>query len=176
MATNASPSTQSSDLPWIIGSGLVFVPTIAWILSSGKGEKHANHAPKAPNEHVKAAGAVKDAPEEPVPEPAAEPTPGPVPEERPAEATPEPSVTESVVSDSDAVVISKDDLEESINRAVDADAPKEAKAVEATEATSSDPAPAPSESEPVKDSQAAALSEETTESTPPPVSEEAKSQ
>ena len=35
-----------------------------------------------------------------------------------SQATPEPSVTESVVSDSDAVVVSKEDLEESINQAI----------------------------------------------------------
>ena len=34
------------------------------------------------------------------------------------QATPEPSVTESAISDSDGVVISKEDLEESINAAV----------------------------------------------------------
>ena len=34
------------------------------------------------------------------------------------QATPEPSATESVISDSDGVVISKDDLQESINKAL----------------------------------------------------------
>ena len=34
------------------------------------------------------------------------------------QATPEPNATESVVSDGDAVVISKEDLEESINQAI----------------------------------------------------------
>jgi len=69
------------------------------------------------------------------------------------------------------VVISKEDLEESINKAVDADAPKQAKAAEVTEATSSEPAPAPSETEPAKDDQAAAPpKEESTEPVPPPAS------
>ncbi|KAF9646050.1 hypothetical protein BDM02DRAFT_319882 [Thelephora ganbajun] len=119
MSTTSSPSTQSSDLPWVIGSGLVFVPTIAWILSSGKGKGHAHHGSEVPEEHVKVAEEVKEALEEPVPESiAAEPTSEPVPEEKPAETTPESSATESVVSDDDGVVISKEDLEESINRAI----------------------------------------------------------
>ena len=50
----------------------------------------------------------------------------------------------------------------------DADVPKEAKAAEAT---SSEPAPAPSETDPARDDQAAAVppKEESTESAPPPV-------
>jgi len=173
MSSTTSPSSQSSDLPWIIGSGLVFVPTVAWMLSSGNEKKHDHHAPKASKEHVKVAEAVQEVPTASVPEPpAAEPAPEPAPEEKPAETTPEPSAAESTVSDDDGVVISEKELEESINKAVDADAPKEAKAVETVEAMSSEPAPAPSESQPVADNQASSSSKkETTESIPPPVAE-----
>jgi len=149
MATTASPSTKSSDMPWLIGSGLVFIPATLWILSSGKGKDHSHPASNASKKHAEAAEAVEEASEEPTPETSTvEPTPEPVPEEQPAEATPEPSATESVVSDDDGVVISKEDLEESINQAIDADVPKEAKAAE--------PAPAPSEAEPAEDDQVAA--------------------
>lgn len=167
MATNTSQSTQSSDMPWIIGSGLVFVPTVAWILSSGKGDKHVHHSPKASTEHGKTT--VKDTPNEPVPEPVAvTPAPEPVPEEKPAEPALEPSASESVVSDDDGVVVSNEEVEESINKALDADVPKEAKIAEANEA--------PSEPEPTKESEAPAPQKvETTESNPP-LSEEPSSE
>jgi len=152
MATTTSPSTKSSDMPWIIGSGLIFVPTVAWILSSGKGEKHAHPTPKGSKENTNVAEEVKESSKEHSPEPVtSEQTPEPVSEEEPAEAAPESSTSESAVSDDEGVLVSKEEVEESINKAVDADVPKEAKAAESTEATSPEPAPTPSESEPAKE-------------------------
>jgi len=176
MATTTLPSKQSSDMPWIIGSALVFLPTIAWILSSGKGGDHAHHP--APNEHIKVAEAIKEASKEHAPEPVVpEPTPEPVAEEKPDESTPETRTPESVVSDDEGVVISKEEVEESINKAVDADVPKEAKVVEVTEATPSEPSPTPSESEPAKESEASTpQKEETPESTPAPTPEGASTE
>jgi len=171
MATDSSHSKQSSDMPWIIGSGVVLVPTVAWILSSGKGEKHAHHAPK---NHAKVAEAVKEVPEESTAEPVTtESTPEAVPEEKPAEVTSEPSASESTISDDDGVVISAEEVEESINKAVDADVPKEAKVVEVAEETSPGSPPTSSESESVKESPATAHpKEEIAESTPPPAPKE----
>ncbi|KAF9783254.1 hypothetical protein BJ322DRAFT_1069828 [Thelephora terrestris] len=169
MSTNSSQSKQSRDMPWLICSGLVFVPTIAWILSSGKGEKHAHPHPKTPKDQGEIAEAVEDVPKEAAPEPdTIEPPPEPVSEDKSPEITPETTAPESAFSDDDGVVISAEEVEESINKAIDADVPKEAKTGEVTEDTSPKPSPAPSESEPVEGSM-----REATDAIPPPPSEEA---
>ncbi|KAI0300321.1 hypothetical protein BC826DRAFT_992682 [Russula brevipes] len=113
-------ASESSDRAWIIGSALVFVPTIGYLLSpSARSKSHHVHSaaghgePRAPAENT---------PAPPPPQPA------------------EPPKNEETVADAEGTEVPVEEVKASIAQAVEQDAPKEAAQaeVESTESTKYD--------------------------------------
>lgn len=107
-------ASNGSDTPWIIGSALVFVPTIIYLLSpsaqSNSHEAHSATGHDEPHAHEKSA---------PI-------TPPP----------PEPTKSEATIADAEGTEVPVEEVKASLALAITQDAPKEAAQAEAEAAES----------------------------------------
>ncbi|KAI0004558.1 hypothetical protein BJV74DRAFT_808124 [Russula compacta] len=114
-SSSAHSASKSSDTPWIIGSALVFVPTVVYLFSpSARSKPHQAHSatghgnPHAPAENT--------------------PTPAPLPVE--------PTKNEDTIADAEGTEVPAEEVKASIVQAVTQDSPKEAAQAEAESAES----------------------------------------
>ncbi|KAJ8581410.1 hypothetical protein M405DRAFT_832556 [Rhizopogon salebrosus TDB-379] len=128
-APHASHGSQGSDTPWMIGSALVFGPVLLYLLSPSARKASHSHA----SEHSHGAHR-SDASHHAEPQPAAE-TPA--------------------VKDDEGTEVSGEEIKDSVEKALDADSPKDAQEHEEVVSKGQD---TPAESSEV-------VSQETTEST-----------
>ncbi|THH15850.1 hypothetical protein EW146_g4692 [Bondarzewia mesenterica] len=130
MSSSGAHSSSNSDKAWMIVSGLVFIPTIIYLLSpSARSTPHKAHAASGHGTPHTPSETVISKEEEPAPEPVPEPEPA---------ATPESSSGE-VVTDDEGTAVPAEEVKESIARAASDDSPKEAAQAEATSSPSSTP-------------------------------------
>jgi len=119
-ASNSHNAPEGNDTAWIIGSALVFIPTIGYLLSpSAHSKPHQAHSATG---HGK-----PHAPAENTPTGAAPPPPPP-----PAE----PTKNEETIADAEGTEIPVEEVKASVVQAVTHDAPKEAAQAEAETAES----------------------------------------
>ncbi|KAH9080586.1 hypothetical protein EDB83DRAFT_2340249 [Lactarius deliciosus] len=107
-------ASNGSDTPWIIGSALVFVPTIIYLLSpSAQSNSHKAHSAAG---HDEPHAHEKNAPKTPPP--------------------PEPTESEATIADAEGTEVPVEEVKASLAQAVTQDAPKEAAQAEAEAAES----------------------------------------
>ncbi|KAI9465534.1 hypothetical protein BJY52DRAFT_1183625 [Lactarius psammicola] len=113
-SSNTHGASNSGDTPWIIGSALVFVPTIVYLLSpSAQSNSHKTHSATGHDEpHAHA----KSTPEMPPP--------------------PEPTESKATIADAEGTEVSVEEVKASLTQAITQDAPKEAAQAEADAAES----------------------------------------
>jgi len=143
-STHGASNSGSGDTPWLIGSALVFVPTIVYLFSpsarsdSHKAADHDAHAKSAPK------------------------TPPP----------PEPTESEVTIVDAEGTEVPVEEVKDSLTQAVMQDAPKEAAQAEADAAESPETSEAETENEQSEKPQAGTpQSDEETNSPPPDLSD-----
>jgi len=121
-ASNAHNAPKSNDTAWMIGSALVFIPTIGYLLSpSARSKPHQAHSATGHGE----------------PHAPAENTPTGAPPPPPAE----PTKNEETVVDAEGTEVSVEEVKASIVQAVTQDAPKEAAQAEVESTKEDDSAP-----------------------------------
>jgi len=126
---SSSSGSQGSDMLWMIGSALVFGPAALYLLSPS-----AQHKAHEAQQH--ALPKTKESKPENVPVPD-----GPAPQESAPE---EPKTDESsATTDDEGTSASSEEVTDSINKAVDEDAPKNAHAAEEGQKQESEETPAP---------------------------------
>jgi len=137
MSSHPSAAKQSSDIPWMIGSALIFGPALAWCLSQSGNSNHAHHDAHSESKEQLS---VKDSEgtETPVAEViesvdtavAADSLKGPeASEEQLKKSEPEPNLP---VTDADGETVSEE-VKESVEQAVESDSPKDAQQAEQTQ-------------------------------------------
>ncbi|KAI0647817.1 hypothetical protein C8Q79DRAFT_1008220 [Trametes meyenii] len=133
---------QSSDLPWIIGSALVFVPLGGYLLTSG-GKDKGKHSADA--HHAKAAAAHAPSEEQlPKSESAPAPVEEPKPEDdKPAEDAPADGKLhgETALTDSEGTTVPAEEVDASVKQASNADVPEDAQRAEEQDAKFAEGAP-----------------------------------
>lgn len=114
-SSNTHGASNSGDTPWIIGSALVFVPTLVYLLSpSARSQSHNAHSAIGHDEpHAHAEGTPKTSP------------------------PPEPTKSEATIADAEGTEVPVEEVKASLIQAVTQDAPKEAAQAEADAAESS---------------------------------------
>ncbi|EGN98463.1 hypothetical protein SERLA73DRAFT_183485 [Serpula lacrymans var. lacrymans S7.3] len=131
----AHGSSGGSDTPWMVGSGLLFGPALLYLLSPsarksshGDAHDHSSHAHSEDATHatVEETEQTEDSPKDA--EPAVE--------SQPAE--------DNSMTDDEGTKASGEEIQESVQNALNTDSPKDAQVAE--EATSSDSEPAPAAS------------------------------
>ncbi|KAI0269793.1 hypothetical protein BC834DRAFT_863391 [Gloeopeniophorella convolvens] len=111
MSSSAHGAPKSSDTAWLVGSALVFIPTIGYLLSpSARSKPHQVHSaaghgePRAPAENT------------------------------PSQPAPEPTKSGETIADAEGTEVPAEEVKESIEQAVRSNAPKEAAQAEAENA------------------------------------------
>ncbi|KAI0667761.1 hypothetical protein C8Q78DRAFT_1082050 [Trametes maxima] len=132
---------QSSDLPWIIGSALIFVPLGGYLLTAG-GKDKGKHS--ADTHHAKAAAAHAPSEEQlPKAESAPAPAEEPKSEDKPAEEAPADGKlhSETALTDSEGTTVPAEEVDASVKQASNADVPEDAQRAEEHDAKFAEGAP-----------------------------------
>ncbi|OJT14701.1 hypothetical protein TRAPUB_8754 [Trametes pubescens] len=131
---------QSSDLPWMIGSALVFGPAAVYLLTSSgkeKGKHNADaHHDKAAKAHAPSEELVK---KEEAPAPAEDTEASK--DEQPAEQSEAAPADDGAVTDDEGTTVSAKDVDASVKQASDSDSPADAQRAEEHDAKFSQGAP-----------------------------------